>query len=315
MNRIIEYMLPPQRSTVAAEVDSLFSFINIAGFILFAGIMITIIIFVIKYRRKSEDDVTPVITHNSILEVTWTVIPIFLILIVFSWGFRGFLTLSSPPANAYEINVTAASWLWEFEYPTGGTTVNEVFVPVDRPVKFIMRSDDVLHSLYVPDFRIKMDVLPNRYTTTWFQATETGESVLYCSEYCGTGHSDMLATVHVLTQEDFEEWLETGLEVDEDMPLAELGEATYTNAGCNACHSLDGTDRVGPSLAGLFGTERELEDGSVVEADEDYIRRSIVEPQAEVTAGYPANMPSYQGRLSDRQIDGLIAFIKELKDE
>lgn len=314
MNRIIEYLLPPQRSTVASEVDSLFTFINVAGFLLFAGIMITILIFVIKYRRKSEDDVTPVITHNSILEVTWTVIPIILILIVFSWGFRGFLSLSSTPANAYEINVTAASWLWEFRYPGGGTTVNEVFVPVDRPVKFIMRSDDVLHSLYVPDFRVKQDVLPNRYTTTWFQATETGESVLFCTEYCGTAHSDMLATVHVLSREDFEEWLETGLEVDEDMPLADLGRQTYTSAGCNACHTLDGSDRIGPSFLNLFDSERELADGSVIVADEDYIRRSILEPQADITAGYPANMPSYTGRLNERQIDGLIAFIKELQD-
>ncbi|MFO8029035.1 MAG: cytochrome c oxidase subunit II [Cyclonatronaceae bacterium] len=314
MNRIIEYLLPPQRSSLASEVDSLFTFINVAGFLLFAGIMITILIFVIKYRRKSEDDVTPVITHNSILEVTWTVIPIILILIVFSWGFRGFLSLSSTPANAYEINVTAASWLWEFRYPGGGTTVNEVFVPVDRPVKFIMRSDDVLHSLYVPDFRIKQDVLPNRYTTTWFQATETGESVLFCTEYCGTAHSDMLATVHVLSREDFEEWLETGLEVDEDMPLADLGRQTYTSAGCNACHTLDGSDRIGPSFLNLFDSERELADGSVIVADEDYIRRSILEPQADITAGYPANMPSYAGRLNERQIDGLIAFIKELQD-
>ncbi len=314
MNRIIEYMLPPQRSTVASEVDSLFTFINVAGFILFAGIMITILIFVIKYRRKSEDDVTPVITHNSILEVTWTVIPIILILIVFSWGFRGFLKLSSPPSDAYEINVTAASWLWEFSYPNGGTTVNEVYVPVDRPVKFIMRSDDVLHSLYIPDFRIKMDVLPNRYTTTWFQATSTGEATLYCTEYCGTAHSDMLATVHVLSIEEFEEWLETGLEIDEDMPLADLGRQTYTSAGCNACHTLDGTDRIGPSFLNLFGSERELVDGSVVVADEDYLRRSILEPQAEVTAGYPNNMPSYAGRLNERQIEGLIAFIKELQD-
>ena len=314
MNRIIEYMLPPQRSTVAGEVDSLFTFINVAGFILFAGIMITILIFVIKYRRKSEDDVTPVITHNNILEVTWTVIPIILILIVFGWGFRGFLTMSSPPSDAYEINVTAASWLWEFRYPNGGTTVNEVYVPVNRPVKFIMRSDDVLHSLYVPDFRIKQDVLPNRYTTTWFQATEIGESILYCTEYCGTAHSNMLATVNVLSAEDFAEWLETGLQVDEDMPLADLGRQTYTSAGCNACHTLDGTSRIGPSFLNLYMTDRDLADGSVVVADEDYLRRSILEPQAEVTAGYPNNMPSYAGRLSERQIEGLIAFIKELQD-
>ncbi|MDI6402225.1 cytochrome c oxidase subunit II [Balneolaceae bacterium ANBcel3] len=314
MNKIIEYLLPPQRSTVASEVDSLFMFINVAGFILFAGIMLTILIFVIKYRRKSEDDVTPVITHNSLLEITWTIIPIILILIVFAWGFRGFMTLSTPPPNAYEIQVKAASWLWEFEYPNGGTTLNEVFVPVDQPVKFIMRSDDVLHSLFIPDFRVKMDILPNRYTSIWFEATETGQSILYCSEYCGSGHSAMLATVHVLSKQEFEEWLETGLEVDEDMPLADLGRQTYTAAGCNACHTLDGTDRIGPSFLNLFGSERTLTDGRTVTADEDYIRRSIIDPNAEITAGYPANMPSYAGRLSDRQIDGLIAFIKELHD-
>ncbi|MEX0680222.1 MAG: cytochrome c oxidase subunit II [Balneolales bacterium] len=311
MNRIIEYLLPPQRSVAASEVDSLFTFINVAGFILFMGIMITILIFVIKYRRKSEDDVTPVITHNSILEVTWTIIPILLILIVFSWGFRGFLNLTNVPGNAYEINVTAAAWFWEFRYPDGSTTMNEVFVPVDRPVKFIMRSEDYLHSLYVPDFRIKTDVLPNRYTTTWFQATDTGDSNLFCTEYCGTGHSEMLAIVHVLSAEDFQEWLDGDSGIDEDMPLAELGELTFTNFGCSACHTLDGSPRIGPSLQGLFGSEIELDDGSVVEADEDYIRRSILEPSTQITAGFPANMPTYDGRLNEQQIDGLIAFIKE----
>lgn len=314
MNRIFEYLLPPQRSTVAGDVDSLFTFINVAGFILFAGIMITILIFVIKYRRKSDDDVTPVITHNSILEVTWTVIPIILILIVFSWGFRGFLSFTSAPSNAYEIQVTAGAWFWEFQYPGGGTTMNEVYVPVDRPVKFTMRSEDFIHSMYIPDYRVKADVIPNRYTTTWFEATETGESTLFCAEYCGTGHSDMLATVHVLSSEEFDEWEESGLEVDEDMPLAELGEQTFTSAGCNACHSLDGSAGIGPTFLGLFDSERELDDGSTIVADEDYLRRSIIDPQDEIIAGYPANMPSYAGRLEERQIDGLIAFIKELQE-
>lgn len=313
MERLSELLLPPQRSTIANEVDALFHFINITGFILFAGIVIAILYFIFKYKRKSEEDVTPVITHNTTLEVTWSVLPAILVLIVFSWGFRGFLSQSTAPANSYEIYVTAGSWFWEFEYPSGGKILNELYVPANQPVKLIMKSEDVLHSFFVPDYRVKQDVIPNRYTTLWFEVTEPGESIIYCTEYCGTQHSNMIATVFALDEADWEEWLETGLEIDEDMPLAELGEQTYTSAGCNACHSLDGSRRVGPSLAGLFGQEREFTDGTSAVADEAYIRESILEPQLRVTVGYPNNMPSYAGRLSDRQIDGLIEFIKELQ--
>ncbi|MEX1123282.1 MAG: cytochrome c oxidase subunit II [Balneolales bacterium] len=313
METFSEIFMPRRGSTGAADVDALFHFIHITGFILLAGITIAIIYFCIKYRRRSDDEVTPIITHNANLEITWSVIPLILILIVFSWGFRGYLTLFTPPSDAYEINVTASSWLWEFTYPDGGTSANELYVPANRPVKLIMRSNDVVHSFAVPDYRVKMDVIPNRYTTLWFEANEADTSQVYCTEYCGFGHSNMLAQVIALEEEDWEEWLETGLEVDMDMPLAELGEETYTSAGCNACHSTDGSPLVGPTFQGLFGSERPLQDGTTTTADEDYIRESVLDPMAAVVQGFAPSMPSYAGRLSEREIEGLIEYIKELE--
>lgn len=313
--RFAEFFLPPQRSTTAAEVDALFHFIHIAGFILFIGIVAAIVYFAVKYRRKSEDEVTPVISHNTKLEITWSVIPTILILIVFSWGFRGFLSVNTAPSDAYEINVTGVSWFWEFEYPDEGIMMtDELVVPVNQPIKLVMRSEDVLHSFFVPDFRIKKDVVPGQYTTTWFEATEVGESIMFCAEYCGTEHSAMDATIRVVSEEEYEEFLEEEAVDIEDMPLAELGEHTFQQQGCQSCHSVDGTPLVGPSMQGLYNTERELVDGSTVVADEDYLRRSIVDPRAEVTAGYPNNMPTFYGdRLSDREIDALVTYIKDLQ--
>lgn len=312
MERLSEIFLPPQRSTFAHEVDSLFHFINIAGFILFMGILIAIVYFAVKYRRKSEDDVTPVITHHTGLEVTWSVLPAILILIIFSWGFRGFLSQTTAPANTFDIYVTAGSWYWAFEYPNGGRLMNELYIPTNRPVKLIMTSEDVLHSFAVPDYRVKQDVIPNRYTTLWFEVTEPGESIIFCTEYCGTQHSNMIAPIYALSPEDFEEWLETGLQPDEDMPLLAVGQAAYTSAGCNACHTLDGTRRVGPSFAGLYMSERQFTDGTTAIADEEYLIESIVDPHLRVTVGYPNNMPqNYRQLLTERQIQGLVEFIKE----
>jgi len=313
MNRLIEYMLPPARSTMAGEIDGLFYFINVTSFILLAGITFAIIFFSWKYKRKSEDDVTPVITHNSKLEITWAVIPLILVLIVFGWAFTGYMNVTTPPDDAYEIRVVGKSWLWEFHYSNGNVSINELNVPVNRPVKLIMSSDDVLHSLYIPDFRVKMDVLPNRYTSLWFEATETGESIIFCTEYCGTQHSNMLAMTVVHTQESFETWLEEGDTIDEDMPPAERGEALVVRNGCTACHSADGSPGVGPTFAGLWMSDRTMQDGQVITADENYIRESILEPNENITEGYDPVMPSYQGTISDRQIDDIIEYLKSLE--
>jgi cytochrome c oxidase subunit II len=313
MKRLSEFMLPPAKSTMAGETDALFHFINITSIILLIGITVAIIFFSWKYRRKSDNDVTPVITHNSKLEITWSVIPLILVMIVFGWGFTGYLNLTTAPDDAYEIRVVGKSWLWEFHYETGYVSVNELHVPVDRPVKLVMSSDDVLHSFYIPDFRVKMDVLPNRYTSVWFEAIETGESVIYCAEYCGSAHSNMLATTHVHSAEDFETWLETAASADDDLEPAELGEQLVTRNACDTCHSTDGSIRQGPSFQGLWGSESEMQDGEVVTVDENYVRESILEPNARITAGFDPVMPSYSGTLSDRQIDAIIEYLKTLQ--
>lgn len=313
MNRFSEYMLPPAKSTLAEQTDALFHFINITSVILLFGITVAIILFAWKYRRKSDDDVTPVISHNSKLEITWSVIPLILVIIVFGWGFSGYMNLTTPPDDAYEIRVVGKSWLWEFHYETGHVSVNELHFPAERPVKLVMSSDDVLHSFYIPDFRVKMDVLPNRYTSLWFEATETGESVIFCTEYCGTAHSNMLATAHAHTQEDFETWLATAGSADDDMDPVELGEELITRNACNTCHSVDGTRLQGPSFQGLWMSEREMQDGEIVTADENYIRESILEPNARITAGFQPVMPTYAGTLNDRQIDAIIEYIKTLE--
>lgn len=306
-------MLPDARSTMAGEVDGLFHFINVTSIILLAGITFTIIYFAWKYRRRSDDDVTPVITHNSKLEVTWSVIPLILVMIVFGWGFSGYLNLTTAPDDSYEIRVVAKSWLWEFHYQDGTVSVNELHVPADRPVKLVMISDDVLHSFFVPEFRVKRDVIPNRYTSVWFEAIGTGEYTIFCTEYCGRAHSDMLATVYVHTQEDFDTWLETAGGFDEDADPVEVGEMLVNRNGCMACHSTDGSRMVGPTFQGLWMSERTMQDGEVVTADENYIRESILEPNARINEGYDPVMPSYQGSIGDREIDAIIEYIKSLQ--
>ena len=313
MNRFSDFMLPPAKSTTAETTDALFHFINMTSLILLIGITIAIIFFAIKYRRKSDEDVTPVISHNSKLEITWSVIPLILVMIVFGWGLSGYVTLNTAPDDAYEIRVVGKSWLWEFHYNTGHVSVNELHVPANRPIKLIMSSDDVIHSFFIPDYRIKRDVLPNRYTSVWFEALETGESVIYCTEYCGTAHSNMLATTYVHEQEDFETWLATAGSADDDRDPVELGEELITRNACNTCHSVDGTRLQGPSFQGLWGTEREMQDGEIVVFDENYVRESILEPNARITRGYDPVMPSYAGTLNDRQIDAIIEYLKTLQ--
>lgn len=306
-------MLPPAKSTLAADTDALFNFINVTSLILLIGITFAIVYFSWKYRRRSDDDVTPVITHNNKLEITWSVIPLILVIIVFGWGLSGYINKSNIPDDAYEIRVVGKSWLWEFHYKTGHVSVNELHVPVNRPVKLIMSSDDVIHSLYIPDFRVKRDVLPNRYTSLWFEATETGESVVFCTEYCGNAHSNMLATTIVHEQEDFETWLETAGSADADMDPVELGEQLITRNACNTCHSVDGSRLQGPSFQGLWGSERTFESGETVTADENYIRESILEPNTKIVESYQPVMPTYAGTLNDRQIDAIIEYIKTLE--
>lgn len=313
MNKLSEYMLPPAKSTLAGETDALFHFINVTSAIFLVGITFAIVYFAWKYRRKSENDVTPVISHNSKLEITWSVIPLILVMIVFGWGFTGYMNLNTSPDDAYEVRVVARSWSWEFRYPNGFVSPNELHVPANRPVKLVMSSNDVIHSFYVPDFRVKKDVLPNRYTSVWFEANEAGESHIFCTEYCGRAHSDMIAKTIVHSEEDFETWLETAGSADDDLPPEELGELLVQRNACDTCHSVDGSENQGPTFQGSWGSERELENGETVTVDENYVRESILEPNAKVVAGFDPVMPTFSGSLDDDQIDAIIEYLKTLQ--
>jgi cytochrome c oxidase subunit 2 len=217
------------------------------------------------------------------------------------------------PKDAMEIKVTGQKWFWTFDYPEGINTVNELVVPLGKPVKLLLSSRDVIHSFFVPDFRIKMDALPNRYTITWFEATRLGKHNLFCAEFCGDKHSEMIGTVRVVSEREYDEWLETGLETGDDMTLQEYGGRLFVSRACHTCHSVEGKRSVGPHLDSIFGKPTELADGGMVEIDENYIRESILNPQASVVAGFQPVMPTYQGILKDRQIDALIAYIKSLE--
>lgn len=317
MSSIFDYLLPPAKSTLAHETDALFTFINVAGFLLLLAITIAIIYFVIKYRRKSEHDVTPVIHHNNTLEITWSVIPLVLVMIIFGWGFKVYTDISTPPNDAYEIHVTGKQWLWQFSYANGANSIGELHVPANRPVKLIMSSDDVIHSFYVPDYRVKKDVLPNRYTTVWFQAKKPGESQIFCTEYCGTGHSNMLAKVVVQKQDEFQAWLDQkasgGGSVDKSIPPAERGKKLVSNNACLTCHSTDGSEKTGPTWKGIWGRKVELSNGKTVTVDENYIRQSILEPKSQIVKGFQPVMPTYQGSLNDSQINSIIEYLKTLK--
>jgi cytochrome c oxidase subunit 2 len=268
---------------------------------------------VVKYRRRGEDTLTTGVAHNTTLEVLWTVIPTVLVMVIFVWGFKSFIKFYVAPKDALEVKVTGQKWFWSFDYPAGANTVNELTVPVGKPIKLLMSSKDVLHSFYVPNFRIKRDVLPNRYQVAWFEATQVGEYQIFCTEYCGKGHSEMLGKVKVVSETDFNKWLESSSGMGEGLSLEEFGAQLYKSKACVTCHTLDGKKLVGPSFLGLFGRQEAMTDGQRFVADENYIRESILDPRAHIVNGYDPVMPTYQGILKDRQIDALIAYIKTLK--
>jgi len=299
---------------MAPEVDSLFTFVNLVSAIIFAGVVGAMLWFMYRYRRQDPAERPDPVHESTALEISWIVVPTILVLLVFNWGFKSFVKQKTVPENAYEIQVRAQQWNWRFEYPNGVSTTDTLRVPADEPVKTNMTSQRVLHSFFVPAFRVKQDVLPNRYTSVWFEATEKGAYDLFCSEYCGLNHSEMDATVKVVSREEFDQWLDEAGTPD-DIPLPKLGKKLYAQQGCQGCHSLDGSEGVGPSWKGLYGkTGHEMSDGTTVIADENYLRESILEPGAKIVQGYGNNMVSY-AHLSDREISGLIEFIKQQSDK
>lgn len=317
----------PAQSTMGAEIDSIYLFILWVMAISFVVLMAAMLYFVVVYRRRPG--VAPPLSrsHNTPLEIAWTVVPTALMVPMFFWGFWSYASQVVAPANYEDITLTAGQWWWRWTYPNGaqsnltahvGASNVPVFLaPAGRPVRLRMSSMDVIHSFYVPDFRTKFDVFPNRYTAYWFETPplRSGEThrdhLVFCAEYCGDNHSEMAAVIRVVSPEEYaktlEEWATPGT------PL-ELGQRIFETT-CAACHSIDGPRKIGPNWRNLYGYERQLSDGSVVVADENYIRESILNPGAKVVAGYEnVQMNSFQGLLNADQINGLIVFLQSLSD-
>lgn len=310
-----QFWLPRAGSEFAKSVDGLFHYIMWVSVVSVILILVAMAYICVKYQageRAKNKAAESQMDHSNVLEAIWSVAPIFFLVTFFVWGFRDFLVAKNPPRDSIEIYATGQKWKWTFKYPNGHVD-GELHVPQGKNVRIIIKSVDVLHSLYLPEYRVKMDAVPGRYTDLWFHADYGGTFPIFCAEYCGKQHSDMLTQVVVHDGNGYEEWLVQKEKEIENMPPAQLGEAMYKQFGCAACHSLDGAPNTGPTFKGLFGRTETLTTGKQVVVDENYIRDSIIMPQKDIVQGFPPQMPSFQGQLSDKKIDGLIAYIKTIK--
>ena len=298
---------PIRASTGAGNVDALYIFLVVLSALVSAVIFTMIIVFALQYRRRAGIHAEQ-IEGSTPLEVTWSVIPLGIFVVIFVWGATIYFMERTPPRDATEVYVVAKQWMWKLQHEEGQREINELHVPVGRDVKLIMTSQDVIHSFYIPAFRIKQDVLPGRYTTAWFRATRSGTYHLFCAEYCGTMHSGMIGQIVVMEPADYQAWLAGG---GAPGSLAASGASMFQQLGCPTCHRFDTQGR-GPNLIGIFGKPVQLEDGRTVVADENYIRESILSPSAKVVSGFKPIMPVFQGLVTEEQLTALVAYIKSL---
>jgi cytochrome c oxidase subunit 2 len=298
---------PTPASSAAGNVDALYIFLVVLSALMSVLIFTLILVFAAKYRKRPGHEAEQ-IEGSTPLEIVWSVIPLCVFVVIFVWGAVIYFQERTPPRGAAEVYVVAKQWMWKLQHQEGQREINELHVPVGRDVKLIMTSQDVIHSFYVPAFRIKQDVLPGRYTTAWFRATKPGVYHLFCAEYCGTQHSGMIGQVVVMEPAQYEAWLGGGGATGS---LASTGQSIFEQLGCSTCHRADVQAR-GPSLAGLFGKKVELEDGRTVTADENYVRESILVPGAKVVKGFKPIMPVFQGLVSEEQMTALVEYIKSL---
>src|SRR6266571_1634045 len=298
---------PTGASSHALPVDLLYIFLVVLSLGTTLGIFAVIAFFSMKYRRRHGREATP-IEGSLILEIGWSVIPLGIFMVMFAWGAILFFNMRTPPQDAAEVYVVAKQWMWKLQHMEGQREINELHVPVGRNVKLIMTSQDVIHSFYVPAFRVKQDVLPGRYTTMWFKATRPGTYHLFCAQYCGTMHSGMIGQVVVMEPSDYQAWMSGGAVTGS---LAQTGQTLFQQLGCSTCHRFDVQGR-GPNLIGAFGKPVQLEDGRTVVADENYVRESILVPAAKVVSGFKPVMPVFQGQVSEEQLTALVAYVKSL---
>jgi cytochrome c oxidase subunit II len=310
-NREGGFWFPSQASTVASSVDWLYDFILWVSIISFVGIMIAMVWFVIKYHGSRAGAPKDSTDHNLLLETLWTGIPSLICVAIFYFGITGYINMRTPPPEGYEIRVTGRKWSWQFTYPNGHIDA-ELHVPKNKNVHLLMESEDVLHSFYIPAFRLKQDVVPGRYSDLWFNATEVGEHQVFCAEYCGTQHSSMLAKAVVHEPEEFKKWLDEASDIFKNRTPVQVGELLYNTRGCKQCHSVDGSRGIAPTFKDLYHTKAKLTDGTSVLVDENYLRDSINNPAGQVVEGFAPVMPTYQGKLKNEEIGAIIDYIKSL---
>ena len=299
-------LFPEQASTAAPRVDALYSFLWLVTGFFTLLIFVLIVYFALKYRRRSKLTPGPVGTSYA-LELAYTIIPFIIVMVIFFWGARVYFFIYRPPADALNVHVIGKQWMWKVQHENGRREINELHVPLNQPVLLTIASQDVIHSFFIPAFRVKVDAVPNRFTKMWFTATKTGTYHLFCAEYCGTLHSGMIGKVTVMEPEAYQAWLSGSAGTDE--APAEAGRQLFTSLGCVTCHG-----SVAPTMAGLFMSKREFQDGSTAVADENYLRESILDSTERVVANYAPIMPSFRGQISEEQLMNLIAYIKSLRE-
>ena len=301
-------MFPARASTTAGQVDALYGYLVVISGIMTVLIFLAILFFAVKYRKR-PGRVARQIHGSTALEIAWSVIPFLFMVVMFAWGTKLYFENYTPPRDTMDIYVVGKQWMWKIQYPNGLREINELHVPTGRPVKLILASEDVIHSFFLPAFRMKHDVVPGSYQTYWFEATKPGRYHIFCAEYCGTNHSRMIGWVTVMDPVSFQNWMSSGVP---GASMADQGAKLFEQYGCAACHVLDGQGKY-PSLRNIFGHPVQLEDGRTVMVDENYLRESILNPNAKVVKGYPHNvMPVFQGQLKEDQLLQLMIYIKSL---
>lgn len=304
-------LFPAQASTIAWQVDALYGFLVLLTVVFCILVFGMVTIFAIKYRRRSDDEQPEQNHGNLALELSWTIIPLFIALFVFLLGADVFFRLQRAPADPLEIYAVGKQWMWKIQHESGKREINTLHVPKGQPVRLTMTSEDVLHDFFIPAFRVKNDVIPGRYTTLWFEATQLGEFHIFCAEYCGTQHSGMIGKVIVMDPTDYHDWLMGASANDESM--VEAGQRQFQTLGCETCHKSTSSGR-GPSLIGIYDKPVTLKNGQEVTVDVDYIRESILQPRAKIVDGYEPIMPIFEGQISEQSLLQIVSYIKSLTE-
>ncbi len=300
-------LFPPEASGIAADTDALYFFLVLISLVGLAVVVLLIVLFSVLYRKERNPEATQ-IEGSTLLEATWTIIPLALFMVTFVWGALLYFRIYNPPTNAMNIYIVGKQWMWKAEHPGGQHEINALHIPVNRPVQLTMISQDVFHSFSIPAFRVKREVIPGRYSTVWFEATQTGTYHLFCTQYCGTLHSAMIGEIVVMTPDDYQRWTSGSTS---GASLAQNGERLFASLGCSSCHS--GTaDAHGPSLAQVYGSKLQMTNGSFVTVDDAFLRDTILNPTMHQVAGYAPIMPTYQGQVSEEGLIDLVEYIKNL---